>query len=93
MGTDERRPTANQRIVLREESDDWAILFDPDTSDVYGLNPISVYIWKCLDGKNTIADIVRKLAKDCIDMPDDAMDRVKEFLDELVEKGYATYVA
>lgn len=91
MGTDEGRPIANQAIVLREESDDWAVLFDPETSDVYGLNPISVYIWKCLDGKNTIADIVRKLGMECKDMPDDAIDHVKKFLDELVEKGYAAY--
>ncbi|MGA2025945.1 MAG: SynChlorMet cassette protein ScmD [Syntrophobacteraceae bacterium] len=93
MQTDESKPIANQGIVLREESDDWAVLFDPDTSDVYGLNPISMYIWKCLDGKNTIADIVLKLGKECIDMPDDAMDQVKKFVDELVAKGYAGYKA
>jgi len=91
MQTNERRPTANQTIVLREEFDDWAVLFDPDTSDAYGLNPVSVFIWKHLDGKNTIADIVRKLGKECEDMPDDAMDYVKKFVDELVEKGYAGY--
>ncbi len=93
MQTDESKPIANQAIVLREESDDWAVLFDPKTGDVYALNPVSVYIWKCLDGKNTIADIVQKLGKDCKDMPDDAMDHVEKFLDELVEKGYAAYEA
>jgi SynChlorMet cassette protein ScmD len=91
MKTDESKPIANQAIVLREESDDWAVLYDPDNDRVYGLNPISVYIWKCLDGKNTIADIVRKLGRECKDMPDDAIDHVKKFLDELVAKGYARY--
>ncbi len=91
MLTEESKPVVNQRIVLREESDDWAILFDPDTSGTYGLNPVAVYIWKCLDGKNTIADIVRKLGKECKDMPDDAMNHVKAFVDELIEKGYAGY--
>ena len=93
MQTDESKLIANKTIVLREEFDDWAILFDPDTSDAYGLNPVSVYIWKCLDGNNTISDIVRKLGKECEDMPDEAMDYVKKFLDELVEKGYAGYEA
>jgi SynChlorMet cassette protein ScmD len=93
MQKDDSKPIANPAIVLREESDDWAVLYDPDTSDVYGLNPISVYIWKCLDGKNTIADIVRKLGKECKDMPDDALDHVKRFLDELIAKGYARYEA
>jgi SynChlorMet cassette protein ScmD len=91
MQTEESKPIANQAMVLREETDDWAILFDPDTSDTYGLNPVSVFIWKCLDGRNTIADIVRKLGEKCEDMPDDAMDYVKKFLHELVEKGYAGY--
>lgn len=93
MHTDERKPIATQTIVLREEFDDWAILFDPDASDAYGLNPVSVFIWKCLDGKNTIADIVLKMGKECEDMPDDAIDYVKKFLEELVEKGYAAYEA
>jgi len=93
MQTEESKPIANQTIVLREEFDDWAILFDPDTSDAYGLNPVSVFIWKCLDGNNTMADIVRKLGKECEDMPDDAKNHVKTFLGELVEKGYAGYEA
>lgn len=93
MQKEESRPAADPRIVLREESDDWAILFDPDSNDTYGLNPISVYIWKCLDGKNTIADIVRELGKECKDMPGDAIDHVIAFLDDLVAKGYARYEA
>ncbi|MGD0282379.1 MAG: SynChlorMet cassette protein ScmD [Dissulfurispiraceae bacterium] len=93
MQTEESKPIANQAIVLREEFDDWAILFDPDTSDAYGLNPVSVFIWKCLDGNNTTADIVRKLGQACDDMPDDAGNYVTTFLGELVEKGYAGYEA
>ena len=91
MQADERKLTANQAIVLREESDNWAILFNPDTGDTYALNPISVYIWKCLDGQHTIADIVRKLGEDCIDMPADAMDHIRKFLEELIEQGYVSY--
>ena len=93
MQTEESRPIANQTIVLREEFDDWAVLFDPDTSNAYGLSPVSVFIWKRLDGKNTIADIVRELGKECKDMPDDATDHVNKFVEELVEKGYAGYEA
>jgi len=92
MGTtDESRPLANQIILFREEFDDWAVLFDPDTSDAYGLNPVSAFIWKRLDGKTSLADIVRDLGKECEDMPEDAMDYVKRFVDQLIEKGYAGY--
>ena len=93
MQTEEIRPIANQTIVLREEFDDWAVLFDPDTSKAYGLSPVSVFIWKRLDGKNTIADIVRELGKECKDVPDDAIAHVNNFVEELVEKGYAGYEA
>ena len=41
---------ANPLMVLREEFDDWALLFDPDTSHSYGLNQVSVFIYKRLDG-------------------------------------------
>ena len=30
---------ANPVLVLREEFDDWAILFDPDSGDAHALNP------------------------------------------------------
>jgi SynChlorMet cassette protein ScmD len=77
--------------LFREEFDDWAILFDPDTSDAFGLNPVSAFIWRCLDGRTSIADVAGKLGKECEDMPEDAMDYIKKFVDELVEKGYAGY--
>jgi len=83
------KPVMNQNIVLREEFDDWALLFDPDTSEAYGLNPVSVFIWKHLDGENTLEEIVEKLGKECEQMPDDAIVYVKKFVDELIEKGYA----
>ena len=47
------RPIANPLSVLREEFDDWALLFDPDSGKVVGLNPVSVFIWKRLDGNHT----------------------------------------
>lgn len=38
------KPIGNPLIVLREEFDDWAILFDPGTGDAFGLNPVAVFI-------------------------------------------------
>jgi SynChlorMet cassette protein ScmD len=82
-------PIANPMLVLREEFDDWAILFDPDTGDGFGLNPVSVFIWKRLDGKHTIQDILLELREDCEDMPKNAEQEVNDFVHELIEKGYA----
>jgi SynChlorMet cassette protein ScmD len=89
---DNNRPIANPLVVLREEFDDWAVLFDPDTGEGYGLNPVSVFIWKRLDGKHAIEDILADLrANDCKGIPEDATDRIQAFVDDLVEHGLAGY--
>lgn len=85
------RPIANPTIVLREEFDEWALLFDPDTAEVFGLNPVSVFIWKKLDGKHTADDILGDLKKSCDGVPDDAKNHVEDFMQSLVEKGFAGY--
>ena len=84
-------PIANPLLVLREEFDDWAILFDPDTGDGFGLNPVSVFIWKHLDGKHTIQAILSKLHENCEDVPETVEQEVEAFIEGLVTKGYVGY--
>ena len=92
MLTDNAKPIANPLIVLREEFDDWAVLFDPDTGEGYGLNPVCVFVWKRLDGRHTVQDVVTELRENnCKDMPEDAADRVKNFVEDLMERGLAGY--
>ena len=45
------KPVPNPMVVSREEFDDWAILFDPETGKAFGVNPIGTEIWNKLDGK------------------------------------------
>lgn len=80
----------NPLIVLREEFDDWAVLFDPDSGNAYGLDPTGVFIWKKIDGNNTVADIVSSIKSDFDDVSDDVENEVESFLQELEEKGYIT---
>jgi SynChlorMet cassette protein ScmD len=82
-------PIANPEVVLREEFDDWAILFDPDTGDAFGLNPVSVFVWKRLDGTHTVDRIIDELKAECEDVPEDAEEHVATFIGELVERGLA----
>ncbi len=37
-------PLVNPEIVYREDIDEWAILFDPDTAETYGLDETSSFI-------------------------------------------------
>ena len=87
-----RMPIANPLVIFREEFDDWAVLFDPDTGDGYGLNPVCSFVWQRLDGKHAVGDIVAELReKGCKDMPEDAADRIQAFVADLEEKGLAGY--
>ncbi|GAG48199.1 unnamed protein product, partial [marine sediment metagenome] len=78
------KPIVNPLIVLREEFDDWAILFDPDTGNAVGLNPVGVFIWKLLDGSHTVEDILKKLRESCEKVPKEVEDHFKDFIQSLV---------
>ena len=87
------KPVANPLIVLRKdfEDDDWAILFDPDKGDAYGLNPVSVFIWQRLDGQHSVTDILQELRTHYDGVPEEVEAHVREFIKQLMEKGLAGY--
>lgn len=87
------RAVANQMVILREEFDDWAILFDPDTAEGYTINPTGVFIWKRLDGRRTSEEIAAELKDNSEDAPELAQltADVREFIGDLVAKGLAGY--
>ncbi len=85
-------PIANPMVVYREELDDWSVLFDPDTGNTYGLDPIGSFIWKKFDGKHNLQDIINKLSSECgNNLPNDVFHDLDEFLNELKEKGLIGY--
>ena len=84
-------PIANPMVVFREEFDDWAVLFNPDSNETFGLNPVSAFIWKKLDGKHTKAGILKALKAECDDVPSDAESHIEEFVSELDKKGLVAY--
>lgn len=86
-----KRPVANSLVVLREEFDDWAVLFDPDTGSGFGVNPVGVFVWKRLDGRHSVEDILKELRHQCEDVPDEAEQDVRHFVQALVERGLAGY--
>lgn len=85
------KPVANPQMVLREEFDDWAVLFDPDTGDSFGMDPVSIFVWKLMDGKHSLEEIMKELRNDCPDAPEDAQTQVEKFIEDALERGLAGY--
>ncbi len=77
------------QVVLREEFDDWALIFDPDTGLICGVNPVGVKVWKLIDGNLTLKDISRIIHESFPDAPDTVEEDVTAFVNEITQKGYA----
>lgn len=87
------KPIANPFVVLREEFDDWAVLFNPDNGYGFGLNPTGVYLWKLLDGTCSIDEMLTVLRRDADDVPAEAGQHLFAFVDDLIFWGLVTFAA
>ena len=85
------KPITNSVVVLREEFDDWAILFNPDTAAASGINPVGVAVWKRMDGKKSIKEIVSEINACFEEVPNDAAEEIALFVNSLAEKGFVGY--
>ncbi len=88
------KPTASPHVVLREEFDDWAVLFNPDAAvgfGGFGLNPSGIFVWKLLDGKHSVDDLLEKLSHCAEDVPEHAIVDLRVFVRALVVGGLASY--
>jgi SynChlorMet cassette protein ScmD len=88
MIPDKAKLVVNPSVVFREEFDDRAILFDPDSGETFGLNAVGMLIWKCLDGRHTMELIVKRLYNHFDKVPEDAKDHVQGFIQKLVQRGF-----
>lgn len=78
---------ANPTVVLREEFDDSAVLFDPDTGEGYGLNPVGIFVWKLLDGEHTVEQIKNQVSGGFRNIEEQAGEQIEGFLEDLLENG------
>jgi len=81
-------PVANPVVVLREEFDDWAVLFNPDTGAAAGINPMGVAIWKLIDGRRSVQTIVDDIVATSVDAPAGAPDEIRAFVEALAKDGF-----
>jgi hypothetical protein len=81
------RLAVNPTMVLRVESDDCALLFDPDNGRVHVLNPVAVAVWKRLDGRLTLEEVVAGLGEEFDEMGPAAGAQVVALARSLAELG------
>ena len=79
--------SVNPFLVLREESDDCALLFDPDNGRVHVLNPSAVALWKRLDGRRTLREVSVALADEFEGMGPEAAAQVLALARSLADLG------
>jgi SynChlorMet cassette protein ScmD len=77
---DRKNLAANPLIVLREEFEDSAFLYNPVSGRTFGLNSLGVFIWKRLDGIHSEADILKELQQHFENIPEDVGAHLKGFI-------------
>ncbi len=82
---------ANPLVILREEFDDRAILFDPETGNTFGVNPIGVLVWKQFDGLHSIDDIADIVCESAEAVPSEVISHINNFVKTAVDLGLASY--
>ena len=80
---------ADPNLVLREEEDDAALLFDPETGGVRVLNFTAAAVWKLLDGKRDLDQIMTDLQQEFDEVDAAARGQVIEVLDHFLAIGAA----
>lgn len=86
-----KSPVPNPFVVLREESDDWAILFNPDTAKAVGINHVGVFIWKMMNGRIGIKEMALEMEEVFTDIPDLVSAEISAFIEELHKIGFVRY--
>ena len=78
----------NPVVVLRKEFDDWAVLFNPDTAEAVGINPVGVAIWELLDQQIDTREIGANIHQNFTDVPGSAQEEIETFIADLMERGF-----
>ena len=81
-------PKVKDDIVFREE-DDGAFLFDPIKDNLRCINETGAFVFRELDGKNSIDDIVKKLKSAHPEIKEEEIKKdVISFINDLKIRGF-----
>ena len=75
-------------IVLREEADDWGILFDPDTGKSVALNPVAISMFKAMQKTQDINSIISIINEEYEEIPDTLEQDIVDLIETLAQDGF-----
>jgi len=64
------------------------VLFNPDTAEAVGINPVGVTIWELLAADSSLLDIIENIKENFADVPGSAAEDVQSFINDLTERGF-----
>ena len=74
-------------VELKQEYEDWGILFNTETNQGIVVNLVGMMIWEALGEGNDLAGITASLKNEFEDVPETLAEDVLEFLGELIQAG------
>lgn len=77
----------NPKIVLREDFEDVAVLFNPDNGKTFSLNKTGLVIWKSIDGSRTVSEIIDDMKARCVGIPESVEEQVQKYIQRLLDSG------
>lgn len=77
-------------VVLQEDSENWGILYNPETDFSFAVNPMSAFIWKCIESKISINDIREKIFEHFSSVSENVEQEIIQFAKILVENNLAS---
>jgi hypothetical protein len=87
--TGSKRYLANPDVALREEDQDGALLFNPDTDQIRVLNATGLFIWKLCDGRHELPEMVAAMREAFDKVPEDEVtSQVTQFVEEMASSGF-----
>ena len=75
-------------LVLREEADDWGILFDPDTGNNVVLNPMAISMFKLMRKGRNAEEITAAVRSEYDEVPETLDADITELVESLAEGGF-----
>ncbi len=81
------RLVAKPSVVLREEDDDYALLYDPDSGSVRILNSTAAATWNLIDGRRTLGEVLALLREQYQELDPNAEDQILKLIQGLCQVG------